>query len=66
VVVDPDVRNEKAIDRFRRQGFESGPVVVLPEIDVPDVHLPEKHAQLAFLERAVAFPERTVTFPGDA
>jgi hypothetical protein len=56
VVVDPDVRNEKAIARFRRQGFETGPVVVLPEIDLPDVYLPEKHAQLAFLERAVAFP----------
>jgi hypothetical protein len=56
VVVDPDVRNEKAIARFRRQGFETGPVVVLPEIDLPDVYLPEKHAQLAFLERAIAFP----------
>jgi hypothetical protein len=56
VVVDPDVRNEKAIARFLKQGFEPGPVVVLPEIDLPDVHLPEKHAQLAFLERAVAFP----------
>ncbi|WP_079078305.1 GNAT family N-acetyltransferase [Streptomyces sp. CdTB01] len=51
IVVDPDVRNEKAIARFLRQGFEAGPVVVLPEIDVPDVHLPEKTAQLAFLER---------------
>jgi hypothetical protein len=56
VVVDPDVRNEKAIARFLRQGFEAGPVVVLPEIDVPDVYLPEKHAQLAFLRREVAFP----------
>ncbi|WP_030682882.1 GNAT family N-acetyltransferase [Streptomyces cellulosae] len=66
VVVDPDVRNEKAITRFLKQGFEAGPVVVLPEVDLPDVYLPEKHAQLAFLERTVAFPERTVTFPGDA
>ncbi|MGY5046814.1 GNAT family N-acetyltransferase [Streptomyces sp. 900105755] len=56
IVVDPDVRNEKAIARFRRQGFELGPAVVLPEIDLPDVHLPEKHAQLAFLTRPVAFP----------
>jgi hypothetical protein len=51
VVVDPDVRNEKAIARFLRQGFERGPVVVLPEIDLPDVYLPEKRAQLAFLRR---------------
>ncbi|MGW7540317.1 GNAT family N-acetyltransferase [Streptomyces sp. NPDC054770] len=56
IVVDPDVRNERAITRFRRQGFELGPAVVLPEIDLPDVHLPEKHAQLAFLTRPVAFP----------
>ena len=56
-MVDPDVRNEKAIARFLRQGFEAGPVVVLPEIDVPDVYLPEKKAQLAFLRREVAFPE---------
>ncbi|KOU60622.1 siderophore biosynthesis protein [Streptomyces sp. MMG1533] len=56
VVVDPDVRNVKAIARFLKQGFEAGPVVVLPEIDIPDVYLPEKHAQLAFLDRQVAFP----------
>ncbi|GGS88710.1 GNAT family N-acetyltransferase [Streptomyces chromofuscus] len=56
IVVDPDVRNDKAIDRFLRQGFVAGPKVVLPEINLPDVHLPEKHAQLAFLPRAVAFP----------
>ncbi|MGW2706174.1 GNAT family N-acetyltransferase [Streptomyces sp. NPDC001340] len=56
VVVDPDVRNTKAIARFERQGFRRGPEVVLPEIDVPDVYLPEKRAQLAFLEREVAFP----------
>ncbi|MEV6840419.1 GNAT family N-acetyltransferase [Streptomyces sp. NPDC051133] len=56
LVVDPDVRNTKAIDRFERQGFVRGPAVVLPEVDVPDVHLPEKRAQLAFLDRAVAFP----------
>jgi hypothetical protein len=56
IVVDPDVRNEKAIARFVRQGFAKGPAVVLPEIDIPDVYLPEKHAQLAFLTREVAFP----------
>ncbi|PWI16555.1 siderophore biosynthesis protein [Streptomyces sp. Act143] len=56
VVVDPDVRNEKAIARFLRQGFAAGDRVVLPEIDLPDVYLPEKHAQLAFLRREVAFP----------
>ncbi|MFF7139153.1 hypothetical protein RKD27_004870 [Streptomyces sp. SAI-126] len=56
VVVDPDVRNEKAIARFLKQGFVAGDTVVLPEIDLPDVHLPEKHAQLAFLAREVAFP----------
>ncbi|MBK3569666.1 GNAT family N-acetyltransferase, partial [Streptomyces sp. MBT62] len=56
IVVDPDVRNEKAVARFLRQGFVTGPRVVLPEIDIPDVFLPEKHAQLAFLPREVAFP----------
>ncbi|MFI2431812.1 GNAT family N-acetyltransferase [Streptomyces sp. NPDC018693] len=56
VVVDPDVRNDKAIARFQRMGFEAGPVVTLPEIDLPDVYLPEKRAQLAFLRREVAFP----------
>lgn len=56
VVVDPDVRNEKAIARFARHGFALGRAVVLPEIDLPDVYLPEKHAQLAFLTREAAFP----------
>ncbi|MFG2554492.1 GNAT family N-acetyltransferase [Streptomyces sp. NPDC048581] len=56
VVVDPDVRNEKAIARFLRQGFTAGPAVVLPEIDLPEVHIPQKEAQLAFLTREVAFP----------
>ncbi|MER6030445.1 GNAT family N-acetyltransferase [Streptomyces sp. NPDC001851] len=56
LVVDPDVRNTRAIARFERQGFVRGPAVVLPEVDIPDVHLPEKHAQLAFLDRSVAFP----------
>lgn len=56
VVVDPDVRNEKAVARFLGQGFAAGEKVVLPEIDIPDVFLPEKHAQLAFLTREVAFP----------
>jgi hypothetical protein len=56
VVVDPDVRNEKAVARFLKLGFAAGPVVVLPEIDLPDVYLPEKKAQLAFLDREVLFP----------
>ncbi|WP_328348072.1 GNAT family N-acetyltransferase [Streptomyces violaceus] len=56
VVVDPDVRNEKAVTRFLELGFTAGPVVVLPEIDLPDVHLPQKKAQLAFLDREVLFP----------
>ncbi|MFD5538367.1 GNAT family N-acetyltransferase [Streptomyces sp. NPDC127079] len=57
IVVDPDVRNEKAIARFRSQGFELGPAVVLPEIDLPDVYLPEKHARLAFLTRPATHPD---------
>ncbi|WP_338684281.1 GNAT family N-acetyltransferase [Streptomyces acidiscabies] len=56
VVVDPDLRNEKAVARFLRQGFTPGPVVTLPEVDLPDVHIPAKKAQLAFLAREVAFP----------
>ena len=56
IVVDPDVRNDKAIARFVKQGFTAGPAVVLPEVDLPDVYLPEKKAQLAFLRREVAFP----------
>ncbi|MDO0926983.1 GNAT family N-acetyltransferase [Streptomyces sp. TG1A-8] len=56
IVVDPDVRNTRAIARFDRQGFERGPAVVLPEVDLPDVHLPEKHARLGFLTREAAFP----------
>ncbi|MFF7894922.1 GNAT family N-acetyltransferase [Streptomyces sp. NPDC007907] len=56
IVVDPDLRNEKAIARFLRLGFTPGPVVVLPEIDLPDVYLPQKQAQLAFLEREIPFP----------
>ncbi|GGZ24591.1 GNAT family N-acetyltransferase [Streptomyces poonensis] len=62
IVVDPDERNEKAIARLLRQGFEAGPRVVLPEIDLPDVYLPEKRAQLAFLTRERAFAP--VTCPG--
>ncbi|MER7804957.1 GNAT family N-acetyltransferase [Streptomyces parvulus] len=55
IVVDPDIDNEKAVARFLRQGFTAGPAVVLPEVDLPDVYLPEKKAQLAFLRREVAF-----------
>ncbi|WP_329411508.1 acetyltransferase [Streptomyces sp. NBC_00704] len=57
VVVDPDVRNTRAVARFLRQGFDAGPVVTLPEVDLPDVYLPEKKAQLAFLRRESVFPE---------
>ncbi|MET7291873.1 GNAT family N-acetyltransferase [Streptomyces griseoloalbus] len=55
LVVDPDVANEKAVARFLKQGFTAGPAVVLPEVDLPDVYLPAKKAQLAFLTREVAF-----------
>ncbi|MEU6364995.1 GNAT family N-acetyltransferase [Streptomyces sp. NPDC046931] len=55
IVVDPDERNAKAVARFLRQGFVSGPTVVLPEVDLPDVYLPEKRARLAFLDRQAAF-----------
>lgn len=54
VVVDPDVRNDKAVARFVRQGFTPGPEVLLPEVDLPDVYLPEKRARLAFLTREAA------------
>jgi len=57
VVVDPDVRNTRAVARFLRQGFDAGPVVTLPEVDLPDVYLPEKKAQLAFLRRESVFSE---------
>ncbi|MEU6404058.1 GNAT family N-acetyltransferase [Streptomyces sp. NPDC046985] len=69
IVVDPDVGNEKAIARFLQQGFARGPAVVLPEIDLPDVYLPEKHAQLAFLTREKVFPDAAGTvgaLPGAA
>lgn len=54
IVVDPDVRNDKAVARFVRQGFTPGPEVLLPEVDLPDVHLPAKRARLAFLTREAA------------
>ncbi|MFI7608359.1 GNAT family N-acetyltransferase [Micromonospora sp. NPDC049366] len=41
LVVDPDARNERAIARFVRTGFRPGPLV----------DLPEKRAQLLFLDR---------------
>jgi penicillin amidase len=47
----------EAIARFERQGFRRGPAVIPPKVELPEVYLPEKHAQLAFPERAVAFPE---------
>lgn len=44
VVVEPDARNERAIARMVRIGFELG----------PEIEKPEKTARLAFLSRAVA------------
>ncbi|MFG3407796.1 GNAT family N-acetyltransferase [Streptomyces sp. NPDC048142] len=44
VVVEPDARNEKALARMVRVGFELGPEIVKPE----------KTARLAFLTRAAA------------
>lgn len=44
VVVEPDARNEKALARMVRVGFELG----------PEIEKPEKTARLAFLSRAVA------------
>jgi penicillin amidase len=41
VVIEPDVRNTRAVSRAVRQGFTLGPVV----------DLPDKRAQLAFLAR---------------
>ncbi|GAB2678034.1 GNAT family N-acetyltransferase [Kribbella swartbergensis] len=46
VVVDPDVRNDRAIDRFHRAGFTAGPEV---KFTLPDGTI--KTAQLAFLTR---------------
>ncbi|MFF3322467.1 GNAT family N-acetyltransferase [Streptomyces sp. NPDC002889] len=45
IVVEPDARNEKAIERMVRAGFTLG-----PEIDKP-----EKRARLAFLSRKILF-----------
>ncbi|GAA3051761.1 GNAT family N-acetyltransferase [Streptomyces glomeratus] len=63
IVVDPDERNTKAVARFLRQGFVPGPAVVLPEVDLPDVYLPEKRARLAFLDREAALGDEA---PGRA
>ncbi|SDD74583.1 GNAT family N-acetyltransferase [Auraticoccus monumenti] len=41
LVVEPDARNEKAVARLRRSGFELG----------PEIELPTKRAVLAFLTR---------------
>ncbi|MBB2923431.1 GNAT family N-acetyltransferase [Cellulomonas cellasea] len=46
LVVEPDVRNERAVARMVRSGFELG-----PEIDLPD-----KRARLAFLTADAAAP----------
>ncbi|MEV6577821.1 GNAT family N-acetyltransferase [Streptomyces sp. NPDC051582] len=49
IVAEPDARNEKAMTRLVRSGFELGPQIELPEIDLPEVYLPAKRARLAFL-----------------
>ncbi|MFE5772624.1 GNAT family N-acetyltransferase [Streptomyces sp. NPDC056485] len=49
IVAEPDARNEKAMTRLVRSGFELGPEIELPEIDLPEVYLPAKRARLAFL-----------------
>ncbi|WP_411374402.1 hypothetical protein ACLH0K_15320 [Arthrobacter sp. MPF02] len=41
VVAEPDARNSKAVGRFLRSGLEPG----------PKVQLPDKEAQLVFLDR---------------
>ncbi|MFB8138695.1 GNAT family N-acetyltransferase [Streptomyces parvus] len=46
VIVEPDARNEKAIARMVRIGFELG----------PEIQKPEKTARLAFLTRAALGP----------
>ncbi|SCF09005.1 Protein N-acetyltransferase, RimJ/RimL family [Micromonospora coriariae] len=44
VVMEPDARNDKGIDRFVRTGFRPGPLI----------DLPEKRARLLFLDRPAA------------
>lgn len=44
IVVEPDVRNQKVIDRLQGFGFELG----------PEIEKPEKRARLAFLRRGTA------------
>ncbi|MET9493864.1 GNAT family N-acetyltransferase [Streptomyces sp. NPDC006552] len=51
IVVEPDARNDKAIALFTRAGFEVAGEIVLPEIDLPEVYLAQKRAQLAFYSR---------------
>ncbi|MCQ4214006.1 GNAT family N-acetyltransferase [Streptomyces longispororuber] len=51
IVAEPDARNEKAIALFSRVGFELAGEIVLPEVKLPEVHLVEKRAQLAFYTR---------------
>ncbi|MEU6393301.1 GNAT family N-acetyltransferase [Streptomyces sp. NPDC046939] len=51
LVAEPDARNDKAIAVLRRAGFEFSGEIVLPEIDLPDVKLAEKRAQLGFYSR---------------
>jgi penicillin amidase len=51
IVVEPDARNAKAIALFERCGFALAGEIVLPVVDLPEVYLAEKRAQLAFCER---------------
>lgn len=53
VVVEPDARNEKALARMVRVGFELG----------PEIEKPEKTARLAFLSRTVALGLVRAVFP---
>ncbi|MER5886370.1 GNAT family N-acetyltransferase [Streptomyces sp. NPDC001941] len=56
LVAEPDAANAKAIARLVRCGFTLGPLVVLPEVDLPEVHIPAKRARLTFLTREPAGP----------
>lgn len=56
LVVEPDVRNERAVARMVRSGFVLG-----PEIDLPD-----KRARLAFLTAPTARPAPTAPAAGPA
>ncbi|MEV7618068.1 GNAT family N-acetyltransferase [Streptomyces sp. NPDC089799] len=50
-VAEPDAANAKALALLGRIGFVPQGGITLPEIDLPEVYLPEKRAVLAFLDR---------------